>query len=122
LSLQGIVPPSLLFHGGVVLVDVGGHATAPAKPCESRVYDSGGVSNLSCGRRSYVPCSSRGYIMACAMFYEQGFRVPSHRFLRLDMHHLTPSGILQMTAFVTLCEDYMGIEPHFNLWNYFFHA
>jgi hypothetical protein len=27
-----------------------------------------------------------------------------------------------MAAFVTLCEVYMGIEPHFNLWNYFFHA
>ena len=25
-----------------------------------------------------------------------------------------------MVAFVTLCEAYMGIEPHFNLWNYFF--
>jgi hypothetical protein len=23
---------------------------------------------------------------------------------------------------MTLCEAYMGIEPHFNLWNYFFHA
>jgi hypothetical protein len=27
-----------------------------------------------------------------------------------------------MVAFVTLCETYMGIEPHFNLWTYFFHA
>jgi hypothetical protein len=27
-----------------------------------------------------------------------------------------------MAAFVTLCEAYMGIEPHFNLWNYFFHV
>jgi hypothetical protein len=24
-----------------------------------------------------------------------------------------------MVAFVTLCEAYMGIEPHFDLWNYF---
>jgi hypothetical protein len=24
-----------------------------------------------------------------------------------------------MAAFVTLCETYMGIEPHFNLWIYF---
>jgi hypothetical protein len=31
-------------------------------------------------------------------------------------------GIWHMAAFVTLCEAYMGIEPHFNLWNYFFHA
>jgi hypothetical protein len=30
-----------------------------------------------------------------------------------------PSVILHMAAFVTLCEAYMGIDPHFNLWNYF---
>jgi hypothetical protein len=35
---------------------------------------------------------------------------------------LTPSGFLHMAAFMTLCEAYMGIEPHFDLWNYFFHA
>jgi hypothetical protein len=27
-----------------------------------------------------------------------------------------------MAAFVTLCEAYMGIEPHFHLWNHFFHT
>jgi hypothetical protein len=35
---------------------------------------------------------------------------------------LTPSGNLHIAAFMTLCEAYMGIEPHFDLWNYFFHA
>jgi hypothetical protein len=25
-----------------------------------------------------------------------------------------------MTTFVSLCEAYMEIEPHFDLWNYFF--
>jgi hypothetical protein len=35
---------------------------------------------------------------------------------------LTPSGILHMTAFVTLCKTYMGIVPRFDLWNYFFRA
>jgi hypothetical protein len=55
--------------------------------------------------------------------------VPPHRFhcsllqfYNLELHHLTPSGILHMVAFVTLCKAYMGIDPHFNLWNYFFHA
>jgi hypothetical protein len=33
-----------------------------------------------------------------------------------------PSGIPHIAAFVTLYEAYMGIEPHFNLWNYFFRA
>jgi hypothetical protein len=55
--------------------------------------------------------------------------VPLYRFLRsllwfydLELHHFTPSGILHMAAFVTLCEAYMGIEPHFDLWNFFFRA
>jgi hypothetical protein len=63
------------------------------------------------------------------VFYEQGFGVPSHQFLRSllqfygsELHHLTPSEILHATAFVTLCEAYIGIEPHFDLWNYFFRA
>jgi hypothetical protein len=58
----------------------------------------------------------------CVAFYEEGFGVPSHRFFRLllqfynmELHHLTPSGILHIEAFVTLCEAYMGIEPHFDL-------
>jgi hypothetical protein len=40
----------------------------------------------------------------------------------MELYHLTPLGILHTVAFVTLCEAYMGIEPHFHLWNYFFHA
>jgi hypothetical protein len=27
-----------------------------------------------------------------------------------------------MATFMTLCEAYMGIEPHFDLWNYFFRS
>jgi hypothetical protein len=75
------------------------------------------------------PVQARGYVVACAVFYEWGFGVLTHQFLRsllqfygLEPHHLTPLGILHMAAFVTLCEAYMGIEPHFNLWNYFFRA
>jgi hypothetical protein len=54
--------------------------------------------------------------------------VPSHQFLcmllqfyDLELHHFTPSGILHIAAFMALCEGYMGIEPHFDLFNYFFH-
>jgi hypothetical protein len=55
-------------------------------------------------------------------FYGQGFGMPSHQFLRsllqyygLERHHLTPLGILHIVAFVTLCEAYMWIGPHFDL-------
>jgi hypothetical protein len=60
LSLRGVVPPSLMFYGRVGLVRIGGHARAPAKSCESRVYDNDRVSYLSCAQRSRVPCSSGG--------------------------------------------------------------
>jgi hypothetical protein len=66
-------------------------------------------------------------VVAFTVFYKQGFGVPSHRFLRsllqyydLELHNLTPSGILHIMTFVTLCETFMGIDPHFNLWNHFF--
>jgi hypothetical protein len=35
---------------------------------------------------------------------------------------MAPSGILHISAFITLCEAYMGIEPHCHLWNHFFHT
>jgi hypothetical protein len=44
------------------------------------------------------------------------------QFYGLELHHLTPSGILHIAAFMTLCEAFVGIEPHFDFWNYFFHA
>jgi hypothetical protein len=63
-----------------------------------------------------------GYVVACVTFYEQGFGVPSHQFLRSllqfycpELHHLTSSWIVHMAAFLTLCEAYKMIEPHFNL-------
>jgi hypothetical protein len=75
------------------------------------------------------PAPSRGYVVACVACYKRGFGGPSHQFLHsllqfygLEVHHLTPSGILHIVTFVTLCEAYMGIEPHFNLWSYFFYA
>jgi hypothetical protein len=49
-----------------------------------------------------------GYVIACVAFYG------------LELHHLTPLGFLHIVALVTLCEAYMGIEIHFDLWNYFF--
>jgi hypothetical protein len=60
-------------------------------------------------------------------FYERGFGVPPHQFLHsllryygLELHHVTPSGVLHIAAFVTLCEAYLRIIPDFDLWKYFF--
>jgi hypothetical protein len=66
------------------------------------------------------PIPVGGYVMACVEFYEWLFGVSSHQLLRsllkfynFKLQHLTPSRILQMATFVTLCEAYIVIEPHF---------
>jgi hypothetical protein len=38
----------------------------------------------------------------------------------LELKHLPPSGILHATAFVTLCEAFLGVESPLNLWSHFF--
>jgi hypothetical protein len=75
------------------------------------------------------PTPVEGYVVSFLAFYKSRFSVSSHQFLHsllqhylLLLHNLTPSGILHVAAFVTLCEAYLGIDPHFNLWNYLVHV
>ena len=39
----------------------------------------------------------------------------------VQVHHLTPNSILHISIFVHLCESFLGIEPQFDLFQYFFH-
>jgi hypothetical protein len=55
-------------------------------------------------------------------FYEWGFGMLPHQFLLsllwcygLELNHLTPSGVLHIVAFITLCEAYLGINPDLDL-------
>ena len=71
--------------------------------------------------------SPDGYVVLVAHFHEHGFMTPTHRFLwgllhyyKIEVQHLNPNGIQHMAAFVALCEGFLGISPHFDLWRYFF--
>jgi hypothetical protein len=129
LILLGVASPSLLIHDRVGLDRIGGHTRAPENLVGQWYMTMVEIAACRVPEDLASPIQAGGYVMACMTFYEWGFGVPSHRLLRsllqfysLELHHLTPSGVLHMVAFVTLCEAYMGIEPHFNLCNYFFHA
>ena len=39
----------------------------------------------------------------------------------VPVHHLTPNSFLHISIFVHLCEAFLGVEPHFDLFQYFFH-
>ena len=41
-------------------------------------------------------------------------------YYQVELQHLTPNGIQHIAAFVALCEGFLGIGPHFNLWRYIF--
>jgi hypothetical protein len=73
------------------------------------------------------PAPVEGYVVSFVTFYERGFGMPPHRFLcsllryyGLELHHLTPLGVLHIATFMTLCEAYLVINPELDLWKYFF--
>jgi hypothetical protein len=43
-------------------------------------------------------------------------------FYHLNLTHLNPNSILQVSVFVHLCEAYLEILPHFGLWKYLYHC
>lgn len=79
--------------------------------------------------RERSPVLRRGYVVSFLAFHMRGFAMHAHRFLREVLHHygvalheLAPNGVQQMAAFTALCEGYLGIDHHFELFTYFFKA
>ena len=61
-------------------------------------------------------------------FYKKGFALSAGAFFHgllffygLELTHLKPNSIAQITIFIHLCEAYLGIAPHFNLWRALYH-
>jgi hypothetical protein len=38
----------------------------------------------------------------------------------MQLHQLTPNSILHIAYFITLCETFLGVEPHWILWKFLF--
>ena len=60
-------------------------------------------------------------------FVERGLVVPVSMFFHallhfwgIQLHHLTPQSILHLSIFTHFCEAFLGILPHFHLFQYFF--
>jgi hypothetical protein len=73
------------------------------------------------------PMSLDGYVVSFEPFHERGLAMPPHQFLRglldyynIELQHLNLNGIQHIAVFIVLCEGFLGIDPHFKLWRYFF--
>jgi hypothetical protein len=75
-----------------------------------------------------IPTPNTNEIVGFTSFFQHGFGLPAYDFLRgllnhyqIELVHLNPNSILQISVFVHLCEAYLGIQPNFPLFkNYFF--
>ncbi|KAK1616783.1 hypothetical protein QYE76_022300 [Lolium multiflorum] len=62
-------------------------------------------------------------------YAESDFRHPAHEFLRsllffygIQLWQLTPNSILHLSIFITVCEAFLGINPHWGLWRKIFYV
>ena len=75
------------------------------------------------------PNPPEGYVVSLVRLHERGFGVPVSRFMRAlceyygaELHNFGPNSILQAAVFVAVCEGYLGIEAHWDLWIHLFHG
>ena len=104
LQTQGFLPPADLVPVRAGLDSFNGEIQA-----EDFLNPSGGE------RVCFVPYLLRGV----------GF--PIHPFLRglleyygLQLHNFTPASVLHIMGYVALCELFLGLEAHFELWRKLF--
>jgi hypothetical protein len=73
-----------------------------------------------------IPKPPSGYRVMFLAFLLRGISLPAHEFLHgllfvygVQLHQLTPNSILHIAYFITLCESFLGIDPHWILWKFF---
>jgi hypothetical protein len=75
------------------------------------------------------PTPPLGYVVSFIPFHERGFGVPASRFMRallhyygVELHNFNPNCIVQVAIFAAVCEGFLGIDPHWDLWTHLFSA
>jgi hypothetical protein len=73
------------------------------------------------------PTEGTGETVTFPAHIEPGFGVPTGDFFhmllylyQIDLVRLVANAITIVSSFIHLCEAYLGILPHFHLWQYFF--
>ena len=75
------------------------------------------------------PKPPKGFTVMFVAFLFRGLSLPAHEFLRsllffygIQLWQLTPNSILHLSIFITLCEAFLGIDPHWGLWRKIFYV
>ncbi|KAK1684999.1 hypothetical protein QYE76_045847 [Lolium multiflorum] len=75
------------------------------------------------------PSPPKGFTVMFVAFLFRGLSLPAHEFLcsllffyGIQLWQLTPNSILHLSIFITVCEAFLGIEPHWGLWRKIFYV
>jgi len=78
-------------------------------------------------RTEVEPRPEENEVISFAHFHSFGFGVPAHPLLRwllyyygLCLHDLTTKGILHLSIFIMLCDGFLGVPAHYELWQSLF--
>ena len=78
-------------------------------------------------RTEVEPRPEENEVISFTHFHSFGFGVPVHPLLRwllyyygLHLHDLTLEGILLLSIFIMLCEGFLGVPAHYELWRSLF--
>ena len=74
-----------------------------------------------------TPNPPSSYVVSLAWLHERGFGVPAGKFIRAlchhygeELHNFAPNAISQAAVFVVVCEGYLGMPVHWDLWRHLF--
>ncbi|KAI4997466.1 hypothetical protein ZWY2020_052808 [Hordeum vulgare] len=112
-------------HGAWVGSEIcDGHIEAPR---HRRMLPPASLVTVRIPDAETAPTPWEGEIVVFDEHFYRGFGLPASTFFSnwliffgLQPHHLVPNAILQLSAFVVLCEGFLGIEPRLNLWQSLF--
>lgn len=85
------------------------------------------ISQFRAALKQLHPTEETEEITVFKAFYEVGFGAPCSDFFRcllefygVELHHLNPIFLLHISVFIHLCEAFLGIDLHFNLFRHLF--
>ena len=92
-----------------------------------RISDMGAPAWIAPRPEETEPKPPQGYVVSFVRLHERGFGVPVCRFMRAlcdyygaELHNFSPNSISQAAVFVAVCEGYLGVEAHWELWQHLF--
>ena len=91
------------------------------------LLESQGVIQWRAGEGEDYPMEGTLETVVFRDFVKRGLALPVSEFFcallqfwGIQLHHLTPQSILHLSIFTHFCEAFLGIFPHFHLFQHFF--